>query len=668
MYTAFALIIFFTGLSVFGWVFYSLVFKEKRLFVLLPFSIATGISFYLILVNTLSYFIPIAISFYLVWCILVFSSLFLSFFFGKKLKSIKFGISKKYFVYLMIIASVIAALAAVGDARNYGGGADLGISRIPLPGLIAGGNFPVKSIVAPLKLMPTHYATGLLAASTYKITSLPVWSGYIVQVGLFSWLIILLAFGLCYKITKNEFISLLGSLTFFFGNGLRYLAIFFKAPLVFYQVLTNQKIYAPFAFVGAALKNHINHPPVTLVLSFWGGLALSLILLITCLYFIAAKGKNWIIASLLCGVFLGFLALSAEAYFVVLSGAIFLYPFLIFSLNKKGILKEKLSSSELKRIFLISFIILTLGAPIALLQGGVITAFIHEGIFLKMFSANISSVALINPALSSVSGVIKTIGIEAGLVILLFIPTLFYLGKKKIVHFLALIIAISTLPPFLLTFKQSSNMDRFFFLTISLMHLAAGVFLGFLILKTNKFGKVVLRSIFCLMIGGGIISQLFHILYPPPWKSEKFFTKPPSASLIDYDAKNWILKNTTINDQFMAIQDLNLFPKYRFKRGPNDPRPMFVESLFFPAYYNRFTPIIKKAALHPYKVPPLRAKNIQEMRTECDHQALKNLNIAYIYATPQWPPGLEEKCLKNNKLKLVFESNKNKIYKVEYNR
>lgn len=661
LYAIFSLIIFFSGLSVFGWVFYSLIFKEKRLFVLIPVSVILGISSYLILLNAISYFIPIIISFYLVWLILVLPSFVSIFLFHQKLKSIELGISKKYFTYLIIVSLIIGIFSAIGN-RDWGGG-ELGVSRMSLPGLIAGGNFPVKDVLAPQKPTTYHYASGLLTASTNQISSLSIWSGYIIQAGIFSWLIILLSFLLCYEITKNEFVSLLASLVFFFGNGLRYLLIFFKTPLVFYQFLTNNIPDSPFAFIGAALKSDINHPVVSMIYNRWAGLAFSLILLIIFLYFLAIKRKNWLVISLICGVLLGFLALSAETYFMVLSGAIFLYPFLIFCLHKIKKYKEYLTEELLKN-FLISVVILLIGGLVAIFQGGLITAFIREGLFLKILSINISTITSINPDLTF-NNLAKAIMIEVGLVLLLFIPALFYFRKKKEIFFIALIITISTVPLFLFSFKESlinSNMDKFFFLPITLIHLVAGMFLGFLIIKTSKIKKIIFYSLFYLIIGGGIVFQFFEISYPAPWKSREFFAGPPSSNLIDYNIKNWISKNTDINNHFMAIQDVNFFPEYNFE----DSRLgfSFIESLFFPAYYNRFTPAPISIASLFYEIPPLRAKNIQEMKEQCSGEALKNLNITYIYATPQWPLGLEEKCLTNNELSLVFKSGENKIYKV----
>lgn len=655
MYTLLALVIFFGGLTFFGWFFSIYLLKEKRLFVLIPLSISLGIFLYLILVNLASYFINIPLSFYLVWIFLVSVGIVLALFYYKRRTSLQIGLSRKYFKYLIIIAIVAGLFGGIGDAR-VSTGDDIGFDRLALAGSLSGGIFPVKDLGQPQFPGAYHYGAELFAGVLDRIADFPIWFAYAFQAGIFASLIILLVFLLSYKITKNEFVSLITSLVFFFGSGLRYLSIFLKGPVIFYQhYFLNKDIEAPFAFVGQALASDINEPVVTSLSGRWPAIAFALILIIIYFYFLSLEKRKWLIGGLITGLLLGFLALSSEPLFTVLIVVVLGYPFLnlFFGRSPRG---------ENLKPFLISICILLVAILVALYQGGMISTFYKLNFFAKKLAITISSTNLLEGLTRtpvSWSYFFQGAILELGLPLLFFIPALIYFRKnKKILFFIAPLIVISALPPFVFRYVHQWDMNRFFYLAGAFLYFLFALLLANLILKSNKTRKIILFLLVFIIIPGGILNQIFYIIYPADFTP--FFKGPPSSDLIDYKAKNWILKNTTPDDYFLAVQDSDLFSDY-------NPRELhFIENLFFISFYERYSPPLPRSTAVHIEFPQERIDLIRQAREDCSNKVLKDLDIDYIYATPQWPSELEEKCLTNNKLDLVFQSQDNKIYKVLY--
>lgn len=145
---------------------------------------------------------------------------------------------------------------------------------------------------------------------------------------------------------------------------------------------------------------------------------------------------------------------------------------------------------------------------------------------------------------------------------------------------------------------------------------------------------------------------------------KSFFVGLPGVETVNDQAKDWILNNTTFDDYFfVTAKDKSFIPQ---EKASN----IFTQRLHFIVYYRRFTPLLfsdfQPQLQHPYyAIPEERISSITKARITCDNESLQNLNIKYIYFTPQWPEGLMEKCLENNDLDLVFQSGENKIYKLK---
>jgi len=192
------------------------------------------------------------------------------------------------------------------------------------------------------------------------------------------------------------------------------------------------------------------------------------------------------------------------------------------------------------------------------------------------------------------------------------------------------------------------------------MFLLSGILIVKLMLRANKFEKVVLYIIFSIIIGGGLIFQVYYTAKAFDMSDrDLFFTSLPAQELIDYDTKEWISKNTTIDDHFFIEIDDDSFLDLQKRQY------YFAQNLSFITYYGRFVPIIPLGGkYYQIDIPSARFDNIREAKNSCSNHSLRELDIKYIYFIPQWPEGLMEKCLENNNLDLVFQSGENKIYQL----
>jgi hypothetical protein len=653
------LFLFFSILFLLGWFFAVYILKERRLFILIPLSFSLGISFYLILVNFVSYLIPVNIAFYLI-LILFFVGIIISLYFYLRAKpSLKIGIAKKYFKYLYLIAFLLF-LSGWLMSIPLKEGDNVGFNRAAVPGTILGGNFPLRDIIAPWQPGVYHYAFELLSAAGDRISGLPFWFVADIQIGIFAALIFLLSFVLIHQIIKNEFISFLGSLLFFFSGGLNIFYIF-KGPIdLFKYYILGDHSLAAFKFVSLAALPELREPLMQTILLRWPAVAFTVILTIIYFYFKILKTKNScqrIILSILTGLLLGFLALSAELYFIIIFLTIATSTGLFF------IFEWRKDKEIIKKQFLSVLIILFIGLIMFVYQGGVFTAIKTSGNIDKLgISFNIlESIKLLRPEFSSFSVFIQTIFITFGFGLFFLIPAIIYFRKnRKILFFIVPLIIISVLPVFLGRFAIQ-DFRRAFYLTGAFMYLVSGMLILKLMLKASRIKKIILYSFFFIIISGGLLFQVFYTAKAFDLSNrDSFFTSLPAKELIDYDIKRWIDEHTTIDDYFFVEIDDNLFSDLKKRQY------YFAQNLSFITYYGRFVPIIPPGGnVAHLNIPSRWLEAIREAKASCSSKSLKELNIKYIYFIPQWPEGLMEKCLENNRLDLVFQSGDNKIYRLK---
>lgn len=643
----------------FGWFFSIFVLKEKRLFVLIPVSFSLGISFYLILVNLISYIIPVNTTFYLIFFLFLGASIFgLFFYYFKKKPILKIGISKKYFKYLLLIAVFISLTGWLINVPLKGGD-NVGIGRAAIPGTILGGNFPIQDIIAPSQLLVSHYAFKIFSAAIDRVTGFPFWFAVDVQVGIFAGLIFLLSFVLIHKIIKNEFIAFMGAILFFFSSGLNVFHIFKGAIDLFKHYILKDHVFAVWKFIGVATESRLRPTSMETISLHWAAVAFMVLLLIIYFFFklLEAKdNKSIIILSVLTGLLLGFLALSGEAYFLVMIGVILVSTFLFI------VFKDKKDKKKISRHVFAALIILLIGLPMALYQGGVFSALKETGSIDKLeisFNA-LESIKLFKPEYSSISVFFQALFLNFGLGLFFLIPAIIYFRKnRKILFFIVPLIIIPIFPLFFGRFATPVSV-RFLYLTEGFGYLLSGLLIIKLMLKANRIEKILLYSFFLIIISGGVIFQTFHTVKTLAMPNrDVFFPQLPAVELVDSSIKKWINTNTTIDDYFFTEVDDNLFLDF------GKAQYYFAQNLFFITYYGRFAPIsIPKEIVPHLNIPPERFDLIDEAKSSCTKQSLKKLKIKYIYFTPQWSKDLFGQCLTNNTLELVFQSEENKIYKV----
>jgi len=427
------LFLFFSILFLTGWFFCIYVLKERRLFVLIPISLSLGISLYLILVNFVSYFIPVNTVFYLILILFFVGIIIGSYFYFQNKPLIRMGISKKYFKYLCIIAFFIILSGWLMNIPLKVSD-NVAFNRAAVPGTILGGNFPIHNIIAPWQLGAHYYAFELLSVAGDRISGLSFWFVADIQTGLFAGLIFLLSFVLIYQIIKNEFIAFFSSILFFFSSGLNVFYVF-RGPIdLFKYYILGDHSFAAFRFITLSALPEMREPLMQTIILRWPAVAFMTVLTIIYFYFKILKTKNSrqrIVLSILTGLLLGFLALSAELYFVIIFLTILISAglFLVFKWRKNKIIAKKQ--------FLSIFVILFIGLVMFVYQGGVFTAIKSSGNIDKLsISFNIwESIKLLRPEFSSFPVFLETIFITFGFGLFFLTPAIIYFRKNKKILF-----------------------------------------------------------------------------------------------------------------------------------------------------------------------------------------------------------------------------------------
>ncbi|KKR49071.1 MAG: hypothetical protein UT86_C0001G0043 [Candidatus Magasanikbacteria bacterium GW2011_GWC2_40_17] len=634
-----------------GWFFVRKFFSEKRIYTLLPLAALFGTVIYLFILNVISYFVSIKISFYLVFAVLFVFDL-LIYFLSRKENNLVLGLPKKNFLFLCLVALVIMVSSGLVALRalEYD---DLALGHINLSATISEGNFPVKFILNPSSLYAYHYAPDLLTATIYKTTGLPIEFGYDVQIFIFSGLIFLMGFLLIYELTSNFKISLGAAFLMLFGGGLNFFKIFAGLLGLYQKFILHQNVFAPFKFVSSTIDASLVNPVISTIHNHSNAMGVPIFLAIVYLYFYIFKNeKVWLRISLLSGFLFGFLALATETYFAVLGTVFLVYPFFLFLIYR--------DRGQFKKMIRISGLILLVGLPIAIFQGGIITEYLKNNLIFKLFSfqTNLPSENLLRDVFVGQPFNFFGLFVDMAIPLIIFVPALFYLKQyRKELSFFVLFIVVSFLPPFLIKYNYTSEMKRFWFLTLMFLSLITGWFLSSLIFKfknENKKKLIWLTSlIFVLSVLGGIIWQSIYIAFPigSIKKNQPFLGQATQMSSIEKEVDLWIKKNTTLKDNFFAV-----YEKSKFSFSATE----------FTALHGRFAPMLV------YQESPSpkdwQALIYNQAKSECDSESLKQLQINFVYVTPQWPQGLENKCLQNNKLELVYEIKGEdfiKIYKLK---
>jgi len=550
-------IIYFSILFFFGWQVARRILNENRIEHLIAFALVFGLGLYVFFVNVVGYFMPIVSAFYLVlsvFFLLAFAMFSIRYFslLGPQ-KPLKFALDNKwriivfFFTFFLIISMFYISFRHPMDTA---------IMRVPTAVTIMEGNFPPVQIFNPTELLRYHYAPELLAASTAKVTGMPIYTAFDFQRAFFGGGMFLLVFLMILSFfPKSFFVAFSGSLMMLYAGSLSFLNIFPGIQNLFNKYILGQDINAPFKFISDVIVNDYTTPTInSLLTQHWGAMAFSLMVAVFYIYFHLLNWENkknihYLLALAIGAFLLAFQALISEPYYAIMSAVILATPFVYFLIAR--------NFSRGKEILITSLLILAISFPIAILQGGLLRiAFVHQ-FDITVESENISDRAVMftsgdenlklfkfdspfslfdgTPTLNS------NFLMTFGLILLVLIPSLILLFRKKqyemTIVFLGLALA-SLLVPILINsdFRiQSIVLGRFFLPFNTFSGILIGVALALLYLRTK--GRIFKNSLIffaaILMLQGLFTHAVwFSLGYPPGGEmnpNTKFFTAQNSV-------------------------------------------------------------------------------------------------------------------------------------------
>lgn len=647
LYQIFSIIIYFLILSFFGWQVSKVLLKENRREFLVPLSLAFGIFLYIFILNISSYFISIEINFYLILVFFLIIGLGV-FFFKKTNQKTIWYFGKKWRFILLITFLLIIIFYGFSAAREIEGD-ELEYCRSPLASTIAEGNFPVQTTFIPSQAFQYHYASELWKASLVKISGVKLWFVHDLQAAIACGLFFALSFILVFYFTQKKLFSYITALITLFGGGLNF---FFGFKGVFNYLYRNGN----FAFVADMIhgKIHITFAAAQSIAIDWAIVAFPIFILIFYLYFnLLDKKKEWIKFSILISVLLCVLALSAETYF-----AIILFSFLVFPIFCKFFVdRQRNIKMDLKYFLFINI----LTWPIVIFQGGILT---------KIFKGQENAVLYdffvsINPFIMDVGHRISIFSyhfiLNWGLLLILIIPALIYAYKKKNKYLLllGLVSLVAYAIPFVIHIREwSGEIRRVLFLVPPLWSILVSLFLLNIYQPVrskinHRFCLIIFALLFAFLCFDSILFVTAHLANPfyRPDHNESFWGEPEKVSQLEMDIYLWAKQNTNSDDYFFTFD----------KGSSHFPNRDFV------MYAGRFAPTFQIFRDQKLDIP--EASIYQIAKSGCEAEFLKILNYRYLYINQYWPEGLEEKCLSNNDLELVFdnsvESRVSKIYLIK---
>jgi len=622
------------------------LFKERRLFAVVPLTILLGFGSFVFLLNVYSYLFPIKILIWLLPILMGFAAIiFLVFFAKTPLGQLDLGeLSKKQSKILFLIAAVIFALSGVVASRTLELD-DVSLTHIPLAKTISEGNFPVLDPSSPNHLLAYHYAPDLLAAAMHGFAGLPLWLCYDIQTAVFAVSTFLMAFLLAFYLVKKFKTSIFASLLLFYGGGLTWLYSLDGIAPIWKKFVLHQDILAPFKFLSSMDIPQLNPNFIYCMGNHTQALGMPLMLLVIYLFFkLLEDQKRWRFLSISAGIILGYLALSLETNFVLLA---FMLGLVLAYFIFKGLRNWDFSLKNKQIIFSLA-IVLALGFFLAFFQGGPLSSF-NQGVGYDQGSFHLSlkfwEIHWSFPG-KATSIFTRDFVVEFGLWLVLSILAFIHYRRNKKILFLMLFAVSAFLIPFFIIFSiRPWDMSRLFLISTPVFSFVVGLYLGELIEnpKTKSTLKKWAYSGIILLMSYGMLMQLVYLVYPigatiTPQFNKPLFAIPSSPKPIDEKALQWIKQNTIIKDHFFPYNEDFIIWTGRFTPGPWE----------WSVYKNEI-------------------KNYQSIVEKCDTQAIKNLGINYFYVGPDFPiENYLEKCRAGLDLKSVFEEKTNNDFRIIY--
>lgn len=648
----------------FGWSFTVLILGEKRLHVILPITIIVGINGYNLFLNIFSYFLPINTSIWFVGAIMLIFDLLAALIFAKKLRSIERSLfSSKRQIILFSVAIFISLLSTLVAVKSLALD-DLFIGHIPLAHTIAAGNFPVMDPTSPDRVLSYHYAPDLLAAAINIITGMPIWLAYDFQVFLFTGSFFLLLFVLVYEISNSYWPAIISAFSFVYGFGLEWLYFFGRGlPTLWHKYILHEDVLYPWKFLADMAFPKLNTAYFFGLNNHTVAMGMPVLFLAIYLFVKAIKetnGKKAYLLALTAGIFYGYGALILETYWVIIFIAFVVLALVFFVGKKWPPLKDFTAFIKTRNFFALTAVVLVAGLFMAFLQGGVLSALLHdsdrEPLTLVKSWADFAILNLApNPAMADNSDTFIRLFsfdffVQFGLPLLLIIPALYYFWKKAKGEelFIGLMGVGAFVIPFIFRLPTRPwEVSRFFTFAMPVFSLLAALYLCFKYQEVlTKKAKVFVAVMLVLISISGIASQtMFAITSLDSFgKIKPLVKKPSEPNSLEQKAVDWIMASTTQNDRFF----------------PYDPDFVRWTGRFTPGYFAYFTFNLRQKEKAAYAA----------MTDSCDKSGFQFFGVNYLYVTPSFPIKDKEACFRTLGAKEVFASGNGdkavKIYKIGF--
>lgn len=579
MIIAIKLFLFIATFASFGYVASALFLNERRISVLMPFSIIVGLAGYMFFVNLVSYVIPIKITTWLILALFILFSVAYVYKKGIKYFAPTFDFSKKQLKILFGIALVISVVSGVVQLRAFDPDDR---SHLIAASTSSEGNFPVMSPMDPDARLPYHYGPDLLAGATHKVTGVPLLQNYDIQTFFFGGATFLFAFILAFAISGSFFVSIIAALFFYFGGSPLFLNIGEAFSPLYHKYVLGENVVGAWKFIADMVIPQLNHFYTYGIRSHTTvmGTPTMLAVIYLCFQFIATK-RDHIKNGIITGLFLGSIALSLDTNFVVVSfvlSLVLLWKMFLFIKGKDSELKQQYLGA-MKYLFILLFV----GSVLAIFQGGLITnVFLEGGIINKgqNFALNehplmIPTLGLMEPGVEPTYAPVfsATFAREFGLMLILFPVALYYFRRDKKILLISAIGIVAFLVPFTVVYVLTPGaMIRLFSVSTPIFSFV----IAFLIChfyekyKDNIKIKIGLIVVSLMIIYSGVAFQLACMV--TPWSNfgnihSPFIATPPQAIAIDSRMYQWIKDNTVQSSRFFPYSPMLIIETGRMSPG-----------------------------------------------------------------------------------------------------
>ncbi len=611
------LLLFLAVAIAFGYAATRLFLGERKVSLLVPFSVLLGLGGYMFFVNVLSYLIPIRATVWIVLFAFIIFSVYLLLRRGAEWYRPELDLSKKQLRILFGLALLASVISGVVQLRalehdDY--------SHLIAAATISAGNFPVMNPMDPDTRFSYHYGPDLLAAAMYHVTDVPLLQDYDTQIFFFTGATFLLAFVLAFFLTEDFLASILAALFFFYAGGLLFLNVVHGFSPLYHRYVLGEPVVGQWKFVADMLWPKLNQFFTYGMRSHTTAMGMPMILAVVYLYLKQlSERKAKIRSALIIGLFLGAIALSLETSFVVLALALalaFVWEAYSFVRGSDPSLKQK-HADRMK----LTFVVLLVGSIVAVLQGGIITNYVFSGSIIDSgpsFSINsdmlgipVSSLLQAGEPISRIPILSWTFLKEFGLPLFLFPVALYVFRRDKRILFLSGVGVVAFFLPIFVVFNLTPNaMLRLFSVSTPIFAFVSALLVARLFEEHKERPKanmmLVLTSL--IVVYGGLAFQLVSLVTPFNDFGKihvPFVASLPAPSRLDAEAYDWVPANTA--------------PAARF--FPYDPMLMIETGRMSPGNY---------PALFPADKIPL----YDEIVNGCSASALHAFGIDYIVVSP----------------------------------